>query len=456
MFAEKRVVIVVTVVLVTCGLLFWTAARENPTTNVTPAPTQLSLSGKSVLTIATNNSTPAVNQSYTVYGSLQDAVSGAPIAGQPIRFLVINPSNQSVQIWTTTDANGAYTVTRSGSEQGTYWLQIDFYGNSNYSVASEMLFLTVGNPIPTTIRSLTTTNSNPGVNQPFTMSGYLTDINGTALSDRSIWVNIRLPNGQWDLTGHTTTDSNGYFAVTYSEQTAGEYRFESHFMGDTTYGHCGPALTVTVGTLQATNLSMNSSITHPAVNQPFTLSGTLTDANGNPLAGKEIDLSRTVVGQQTNPGGGGYFDERYTDQNGHYSFVLNENASGTYQYMTNFLGDQSYASSYFWMSLTVGTLTPTTLTVTASTTTPTVHQSFTLSGTLKAGSTPLAGQPIRLAREDQSGNWVQAVNATTTNANGAYTFTWSESAQGQYYFEPIFDGSGAYALANVAISIRVG
>jgi protocatechuate 3,4-dioxygenase beta subunit len=370
--------------------------------------------------------------------------------------LVITPSNQSVQIRTTTDAHGAYTFTRSESEQGTYWLQIDFYGNSNYSVASQMLFLTVGNPIPTTIRSLTTTNSNPGVNQPFTISGYLTDINGTALPGRSIWVNIRLPNGQWDLTGHTTTDSNGYFAVTYSEQTVGEYRFEFHFMGDTIYGHCGPALTVAVGTLQATKLSMNPSVTHPAVNQPFTLSGTLTDANGNPLAGKEVDLSRVVVGQPTNPGGSGYFDERYTDQNGHYSFALNENASGTYQYMTNFLGDQSYASSHFWMSLTVGTLTPTTLTVTASTTTPAVNQHVTLSGTLKADGIPLPGKTITLAREDPSGNWNHAVNTTTTDAHGAYTFTRSESASGSYRFEPIFDGAGAYASTTTIISLTVG
>jgi hypothetical protein len=406
---------------------------------------------QSEMSITTTNSAPAVNQSYTVYGSLHDGVSGAPIAGQPINFFVKAPSGQEVvETWATTDANGAYAFTRSESAQGSYWLQVSFYGNSNYNESSAMMLLTIGNPIPTTIRSLTVTNSNPAVNQPFTFSGYLTDINGTPLADRTIWVNIRLPTGDWNMTaGYPRTDSNGYFSVTYSEQVAGEYDFEFHFTGDNNYAQCDPSLPVVIGTLQPTDLSMNTSVTNPAVNQSFTLSGYLTDANGTPLAGKEILLDRIVAGSFGN------FDERYTDQNGYYSFVLRESAGGLYYYMPHFLGDQMYASSYAFMSLTVGTLSPTTVTITASTTTPAVNQSFTLSGTLKAGSTPLSGKSITLARKDPSGNWIDSVDTTTTTANGSYTFTRSESAQGTYLYEVIFYGD-TYAATNAAVSVTVG
>ena len=520
MFAEKRVVIVVAVVLLICALLFWNAASETPTTNTTPTQLSLSvtnstpavnqsftlsgsltatgtpLSGqtirlqredpsgnwqqavnttttdgngsytftrseslglyrfeptfaggdtyapaqatvsvtvgnvqKSVISITTTNSAPAVNQSYTVHGSLTDAVTGAPIAGQPLTLYSIAPSGEAVTMHTTTDANGAYSVTRSEPVQGTYDEQASFYGNATYLATSSMIFLTVGNPIPTTI-ALNVTNDNPAVNQPFTISGHLTDINGTKLPDRAINVNLLLPSGQWNMTaGSLTTDSNGYFSVTYSESTAGQYRFEFHFMGDTTYAQSGPAVEVAVGTLQPTTLSMKASITNPAVNQSFTLSGYLRAANGTPLAGKEIDLGRTVAGQPTHPGDGGVFEARDTDQNGYYSFVLNENARGIYQYMTQFLGDQSYASSYSWMSLTVGTL--------------------------KSNGTPLPGKTITLQSEDPSGNWNHAVNTTTTDSNGAYTFTVSESAQGTYRFEPTFAGD-TYAPAQVTISITVG
>ena len=106
----------------------------------------------------------------------------------------------------------------------------------------------------------------------------------------------------------------------------------------------------------------------------------------------------------------------------------------------------------------VEAVTPTTLTVTASTTTPAVSKPFTLSGVLtdKSTGTPLSGKTIRLQREDPSGHWEQAVNTSTTNANGAYSFTVSESVQGNYRFQPTFDGAGSYASAYVLMSITVG
>jgi len=444
MFAEKKVVIVVAVVLVTGGFLFWHATSETPTTNTTLTPTlsvtvstttpavnqsfTLSgtltasgtpLSGKTItlqsedpsgkwnhavnttttdangaytftvsesaqgtyryeptfngagayapanatvsitignvlaseITVLTTNNNPAVNQSFTVYGSLTNGVSGAPLAGQPITLANIAPSGAKVTMNTITDANGAYTFTLSDSAQGSYIEQANFYGSSSYRATSSMLFVTVGNPIPTSL-SLNITNSNPAVNQPFTISGYLTDINGTKLPNKALWVNILLPNGTWDMSQYTATDSNGYFSATYSEQVAGQYRFEFHFMGDTTYAHCGPAIEVAVGTLDPTNLSLNASVTNPAVSQSFTLSGTLKDANGTPLAGKEILLSQS-------PGDGGYVAQRYTDQNGAYSFVLNQSATGNYVYTAIFLGDQTDAHSLASISVTVGTLAST-------------------------------------------------------------------------------------------------
>jgi hypothetical protein len=430
-----------------------TAADQTPT--ATPTATQNSTSlQESVFTITVTNYTLAVNQSYTVYGSLLDGLTGAPLANQPFKFYVLAPGGQQtiVDTWATTDANGNYSFTRSESARGSYWLQVAFYGNSNYSWSSQMLYINVGDPIPTTIQSLNVTNSNPAIGQPFTISGYLTDINGTPLPGRIIWVNIRLPNGDWDMTPNTTAGSNGYFSMTFSEQSAGLYRFECHFYGDNTYAQCGPAVEVTVGTIQPAKISMSTSIDNPAVNQPFTLSGYLTDANGAPLSGKEILLSRIVVGQ---PMPMGPFDDIYTHQNGYYSFVLSENASGSYQYMANFYGDQVYASCYVWMPITVGTLTPTQLTVTSSTTTPAVNQSFTLSGTLTANGAPLSGKTVWLSIEDPSGHW-STVDNTTTDAKGAYTFTRRVSGQGTYLFNPTFEADNTYARASAWVSITAG
>jgi hypothetical protein len=126
-------------------------------------------------------------------------------------------------VGTTTDANGTYTFTRSESTQGTYVYQVEFWGNSSYLASPpSMLEMNIGNPIPTTL-SLNITNNNPDVNQSFTISGYLTDINGTKLSGRALTVWTRLPTGQMAPEGEPATDSNGYYSVTISEQNSGQY-----------------------------------------------------------------------------------------------------------------------------------------------------------------------------------------------------------------------------------------
>ena len=353
---------------------------------------------------------------------------------------------------TTTDTNGTYTFTRSESTQGTYVYQVDFWGSSSYFASTpSMLELTVGNPIPTTL-SLNITNNNPGVNQSFTISGYLTDINGTKLSRRALTVWARLPTGPMAPRGETATDSNGYYSVTISEQNSGQYRYEVDFPGDGTYAHNANWVLVAIGTLQPTKISANTNVTNPGVGESYTLFGNLTDANGTPLSGKEIDLYQYVTGQLTQRES--ILQTRYTDQNGHYLFILNESTSANYTYTARFCGDQIYAYSQASVSLTVGTLTPTAITLTTSNATLALNQPFTLSGTLKANNTPLSGKSITLGRTDPSGHW-SAANTTTTATNGTYTFTRSESARGVYTYQAVFFGD-TYAPANSAVSLTVG
>jgi protocatechuate 3,4-dioxygenase beta subunit len=406
--------------------------------------------------LATNN-TPAANQSYTLYGFLQDGVSGVPLVGQPIVLTVEGPSGQiAANAYTNTDANGAYAFTTSESAPGTYVCTVTFYGSSTYFISSTMCNVIIGNSIPTKL-SLNISDSTPAVNQSFSISGYLTDINGTPLSGRVIFVVARLPSGEWVSRGGTITDSNGYYFVPLmskqipGEQIPGQYRYEVSFAGDGAYAQAVSEVEVAVGgPLQATNISINSTVAHPSVGEPFTLSGTLTDATGKPLAGEEIDLYRNVAGQQLQEGN--IFQERYTDQNGYYLFVLNESTSGTYKYTAKFLGDETHAySPLASVTLSVGTLTPSTITITSNNTTPAVNQSFTLSGILTVGTAPLSGETITLDRVDPSGTWTQ-VNTTTTATNGTYSFTRSESSQGTYSYYAVFAGDTAYGPSNAGVA----
>jgi 5-hydroxyisourate hydrolase-like protein (transthyretin family) len=238
------------------------------------------------------------------------------------------------------------------------------------------------------------------------------------------------------------------------EQIPGQYRYEVSFAGDGAYAQAVSEVEVAVGgPLQATNISINSTVAHPSVGEPFTLSGTLTDATGKPLAGEEIDLYRNVAGQQLQEGN--IFQERYTDQNGYYLFVLNESTSGTYKYTAKFLGDETHAySPLASVTLSVGNLTPSTITITSNNTTPAVNQSFTLSGTLTSNGTAVPGETITLERVNSSGTWVQIGTATTT-ANGTYSLTYSDS-QGVHTYYAIFAGDTTYGPSNVGCSVSVG
>lgn len=307
-------------------------------------------------------------------GILQDGFRGTPLAGQPI-YLSISYQGQHVYLKTTTDINGGYKFTRSESAPGSYGYSILFRGNSSFDIARAMITVNVGTLIPSKF-SLNISDRNPDVNQPFTISGYLTDINGAKLPNRRLSVTVRLPTGQWDTMEIPSTNSSGYYSVTITEQTSGQYRYELRFAGDGTYAYTVSGVEVAIGTLKPTKLSISSTDTNPGVGQYFILYGYLKDTSGKPISGAEIFLYRYAAGQyQSN-----IFQKRYTNQNGYYSIVLNEKTSGNIIRTAEFFGDQTHAFSHDAVSLKVGK--PTTTTITASDTTPAVNQKVTFTVTL--------------------------------------------------------------------------
>src|SRR5450756_311021 len=198
-----------------------------------------------------------------------------------------------------------------------------------------------------------------------------------------------------------------------------------------------------------TSITITTTNNNPAANPSFTLSGTLK-AGTTSLSGKSITFQRvdssgtwTVIGTTT------------TDTNGAYTFTRSESTSGPYTYFALFNGDTTYASSYRSVSLTVGTLTPTSLTITTNNNNPAANQSFTLSGTLKAGTTSLSGKSITFQRVDSSGTWT-VIGTTTTDTNGAYTFTRSESTSGPYTYFALFNGDTTYASSVAYSTLPIG
>ncbi len=195
----------------------------------------------------------------------------------------------------TTNASGYFELAYSESVAGTYAYSVDFYGDTTYLACSSMVLdpVIVGN-LQTTTLSISVSNSSPAVGQAFTYTGYLMNAEGIGLSGKKIDKQCRLPSGAWKSLGSTTTDVNGRYVATYTEQTPGTYRYEFWFQGDAQYAGSSGGTQVGVGTLKSATISIATSDSNPAINEVFTLSGTSAIRTAFPSTISSLKSTGTV------------------------------------------------------------------------------------------------------------------------------------------------------------------
>ena len=106
------------------------------------------------------------------------------------------------------------------------------------------------------------------------------------------------------------------------------------------------------------------------------------------------------------------------------------------------------ALKYAWVPSTI-------LTASASPTTATVNQNFTINGTLSVGTAGKGSQTITLQNSTDNATW-NNVTTTVTDANGNYQFGDNESVANTYYYRTAYNGNATYtnATSNV-VSVNV-
>jgi hypothetical protein len=106
------------------------------------------------------------------------------------------------------------------------------------------------------------------------------------------------------------------------------------------------------------------------------------------------------------------------------------------------------ALKYAWVPSTI-------LTASASPTTATVNQNFTINGTLSVGTAGIGSQTITLQNSTDNATW-NNVTTTVTDANGNYQFGDNESVANTYYYRTAYNGNATYtnATSNV-VSVNV-
>jgi protocatechuate 3,4-dioxygenase beta subunit len=209
-----------------------------------------------------------------------------------------------------------------------------------------MTWVQVGNPIATDI-TISINPANPAVGQAFTISGVLTDANGKPMPNMPVYIDCQQPNGTWSARANVVTGSSGHYTATCTGTVQGQYYYEAIYWGNGAYGQSTAVQEMAVGNVAPVVLTLQSNIANPAVNQQFTLSGKLTDANGKPLAGKEIDLYDSVID--------GILYTQYTSSTGTYSFKISMPAAGNdIRFSVEFPGDTSYQYAITSIYMNIG------------------------------------------------------------------------------------------------------
>ena len=246
-----------------------------------------------------DNSTKIVrnNSVFTIYAKLTDDM-GNPVSGKDITF---NVNKTSITGITYVDG-GAY-ISYTPSSQGIVVVNGNYNGNNPFSIDIKSGELRYEAKKVSNLKMKTDKNK---------ITVHLKDNDGNSIANKQITINV---NGK---TFTKTSDSKGEATVNY--HNAWNYQVTSNFAGDDEYH--GSKCVVSKRTDTILTLETNAE----------KITATLTDANRNPIADKEISflVKGFVVGIDT------------TDANGVSSIYFKD--ANKFKVTAKFEGDNSYVA----------------------------------------------------------------------------------------------------------------
>ena len=196
---------------------------------------------------------------------------------------------------------------------------------------------------------------------------------------------------------------------------------------------------------QPTQLSLSASSTTPAVNQSVTFTATLSNGT-TPLSGENVTIYHLLNGVRYND------TTNTTNTTGQIAVTTSFGSPGTRSYYATFAGDGSYqtsTSSVVTVNVTNVTKMPTTLTLTASNSTPAVNQQVTFNATLSNGTTPLSGENATIYHLLNGVRYNDTTN--TTNTTGQIAVTTSFGSPGTRSYYATFAGDGSYQTSTSSV-----
>ncbi len=266
-------------------------------------------------TIVVVNST--VGKSTTINGTAIDE-NGNVLANVQLT-VTVNGVDYSV----VTNGAGFWSLTYIPNIAGSLNVQVTWAGNATHNGFTNSTLLNV---------SRAATNSTINVNgsivgKNIIISGTAVDENGNPLANVTLNVTI---NG---IVHSVTTNSAGFWSLTYVANASGTFNVQVSYLGNSTHFDF-----LNTTSFNIANASTNSTINTPngKVGQQSTITGVATDENGNPLANVQINVIINGTSYSVNTSSTGAWSLNYTPSvSGNLDVVVSWAGNGTHNGFTN-------------------------------------------------------------------------------------------------------------------------
>ena len=338
------------------------------------------------------------------------------------KVIVTINGNQKILI---TNSTGGFTYTGAKVLLGDNTVTALFEGTRTYNPSEDTKTFT-GKKHDTQITLNPIENTHIG--DSIEISGILTDVNGTVLTNKNIIITI-------DNQQHTiTTDDNGKYRITHTITSSGEKTVLVTYDGDTAYNPSSNQTSFNVRKINTT-ISLDN-ISDTTIDSTIWISGILKDEFGNILPNTQVSILINTHNITTT-----------TDVNGKYNYSYTTTTLGENRIMVGYIGNDKYSSSYNETSFNVHRINTNLSIDTIDDTT--IGSDITIKGVLRDEfGNLLANKEIIITIDGQE-------YTTTTDNDGKYNYTYMVNTLDQNTVIVNYLGDNKYSSSSNQTSFNV-
>ena len=351
----------------------------------------------------------------TLTNANEEVISNAKV------IVTIN-GNQKILI---TNSTGGFTYTGAKVLLGDNTVTALFEGTRTYNPSEDTKTFT-GKKHDTQITLNPIENTH--IDDSIEISGILTDVNGTVLTNKNIIITI-------DNQQHTiTTDDNGKYRITHTITSSGEKTVLVTYDGDTAYNPSSNQTSFNVRKINTT-ISLDN-ISDTTIDSTIWISGILKDEFGNILPNTQVSILINTHNITTT-----------TDVNGKYNYSYTTTTLGENRIMVGYIGNDKYSSSYNETSFNVHRINTNLSIDTIDDTT--IGSDITIKGVLRDEfGNLLANKEIIITIDGQE-------YTTTTDNDGKYNYKYTTSTLGENIVNVNYPGDNKYSPSSNQTSFNV-